>query len=108
MTPPTKGMNIQTQDPQTLKVTGVAELAAPDASQARDAIVSALQPDHTTLLLDLSSATFLDSSGLGALISLHKRMRARNGVLRLLNPAPAVMQILELTRLHRVFDIAAP
>jgi len=49
--------------------------------------------------------TFLDSSGLGTLISLHKTLRARNGTVRLLKPAPNVQQILELTRLHRVFEI---
>jgi anti-sigma B factor antagonist len=48
---------------------------------------------------------FLDSCGLGALISLHKTACTRNGAVRLLNPTPPVQQILELTRLHRVFEI---
>lgn len=39
------------------------------------------------------------------LISLHKMTCSRNGIVRLLNPTPGVLQILELTRMHRIFEI---
>jgi len=55
--------------------------------------------------IDLSQTMFLDSCGLGALISLHKTACTRSGAVRLLNPTPPVQQILELTRLHRIFEI---
>lgn len=97
-------MNIQT-NPQTLEVSGLKELVAANAGQVRDAIRAELKPTHTALNLDLSGMTFLDSSGLGALISLHKSLRTQNGTVRLLKPTASVNQILELTRLHRVFEI---
>ena len=43
--------------------------------------------------------------GLGALISLHKTTCTRNGLVRLLNPTPPVQQLLDLTRMHRIFEI---
>lgn len=98
-------MKIQTPNPQTLEVTGLVELVAANAGQVRDAIRAELKPAHAVLNLDLSAMTFLDSSGLGTLISLHKSLRAQNGTVRLIKPAPSVSQILELTRLHRVFEI---
>ncbi|MEI8288847.1 MAG: STAS domain-containing protein [Verrucomicrobiota bacterium] len=98
-------MNIQNQDSQTSVITGLQELTAGNATQVRDEIRAALPASTLNLELDLSGLTFLDSSGLGTLISLHKTMRSRNGTVRLLKPAPNVMQILELTRLHRVFEI---
>lgn len=98
-------MNIQNKDPQTSVISGLQELAAGNATQVRDEIRAALPAATLNLELDLSGLTFLDSSGLGTLISLHKTMRSRNGTVRLLKPAPNVMQILELTRLHRVFEI---
>lgn len=98
-------MNIQNQDSQTTVVTGLQELVAVNAAMIRDQIRAALPADCKYLDLDLSGLTFLDSSGLGALISLHKTMRSRNGTLRLIKPAPSVQQVLELTRLHRVFEI---
>ena len=98
-------MKIQSPTPQTLLVTGLLELVAANAGQIRDAIRAELKPAHTELVLDMSGMTFLDSSGLGVLISLHKSLRQQNGTVRLLKPAPSVHQILELTRLHRVFEI---
>jgi len=98
-------MNIQNKDAQTVVVTGLLELVAANAAQVRDEIRAALPVSTLNLDLDLSVLTFLDSSGLGTLISLHKTLRSRNGTVRLLKPAPNVLQILELTRLHRVFEI---
>ena len=98
-------MNIQSKDGQTAVVTGLEELVASNAAQVRDEIRAALPASCLCLDIDMSTLTFLDSSGLGALISLHKTLRARNGTLRLLKPAPNVRQVLELTRLQRVFEI---
>ena len=98
-------MNIQQKNPQTTVVTGLQELVAANAAQVRDDIRAALPPTCLNLELDLSSLSFLDSSGLGALISLHKTLRLRDGIMRLIKPAANVQQILELTRLHRVFEV---
>jgi anti-sigma B factor antagonist len=54
----------------------------------------------------MSNTTFLDSSGLGALLSFHKLMTARGGKMRVINPRPAVVQIIELTRVHRIIEIS--
>ena len=98
-------MNIQNKDTQTTVVSGLLELVAANAAQVRDEIRAALPATTLYLDLELSTLTFLDSSGLGTLISLHKTLRSRNGTVRLIKPAPNVQQILELTRLHRVFEI---
>ena len=98
-------MRIQTPDVQTLTVSELTELVAANAGQVRDEIRAALRPSHVSLRMDLSTMTFLDSSGLGALISLHKSLRTQNGTVQLVNPSSSVRQILELTRLHRVFEI---
>jgi len=98
-------MNIQQKTDQTTVVTGLQELVAANAAQVRDDIRAALPPTCLNLELDLSGLSFLDSSGLGALISLHKTLRLRDGIMRLIKPAANVQQILELTRLHRVFEI---
>jgi anti-sigma B factor antagonist len=98
-------MKIQSRDDQTLEVRGILELDASNAGRVRDEIRAAITPAHTVLEIDFSAITFLDSSGLGALIALHKTLRSQNGTLRLVNPTPSASQIIELTRLHRVFEI---
>jgi anti-sigma B factor antagonist len=101
-------MNLQTLDPHTVVVSGLSELVAANAAATRDAIRAALSSACRQLDIDLSATTFLDSSGLGALLALHKTLTLQQGRVRLLNPAPNVQQILELTRLHRVFEIVQP
>lgn len=89
----------------TLAVSGIAELAAGNAAQIRDDVRAALTDAHTTIDFDLSETSFLDSSGLGTLISLHKTMTGKSGSVRLMNPTPVATQVLELTRMHRIFEI---
>lgn len=97
-------MKIQRQD-TTLVLSEIAELSATTSTGIRDDARAALREEVSVIDADLSQTRFVDSSGLGALIALHKTMSARGGMVRILNPSPGVQQILELTRLHRVFEI---
>lgn len=89
----------------TLAIGGIQELSAANATNFRDQIRSAMGGSLRNIQIDLSEASFLDSCGLGALISLHKTACSRRGLVRLINPASPVQQILELTRMHRIFEI---
>jgi anti-sigma B factor antagonist len=97
-------MKVQTRG-DTLAITGLKELAAANSQSFRDQVRSALTNDQRSIEIDLSETMFVDSCGLGTLISLHKTVCARNGQVRLLHPTPPVRQILELTRMHRIFEI---
>lgn len=99
-------MNLATSD-HTLRVSGLRELNATNASTFRDAVRSAITAAHKLVDLDMSETGFLDSSGLGALVSIHKAITARGGALRIIRPTPPVVQILELTRMHRIFEIVS-
>ncbi|MGD0585429.1 MAG: STAS domain-containing protein [Oryzomonas sp.] len=57
------------------------------------------------LLIDLKEVRFIDSSGLGVLVSGFKNASARQGSLKLSGLQSQVKSMFELTRLHRVFDI---
>jgi len=97
-------MRLQLQG-NTLLAGGIAELNAANATNFRDEARAALVDSVKVLDVDLSATTFVDSSGLGALIALHKTMIQRGGTVRILKPAASVLQILELTRLHRILEI---
>ena len=89
----------------TLAISGLKELAAANSQAFRDQVRGALTEEQRDIEIDLSETMFVDSCGLGALISLHKAVGPRNGQVRLLHPTPPVRQILELTRMHRIFEI---
>lgn len=90
---------------ETLNISGIKELAAANANSFRDQVRATLSEAQRVIEIDMSETMFVDSCGLGALISLHKTACSRNGLVRLLNPTPPVQQILELTRMHRIFEI---
>jgi|ERR1041385_5429539 anti-sigma B factor antagonist len=89
----------------TLRISGVKELGAANANEFRDKARSAMNDGQKNIEVDLSQTTFIDSCGLGALIALHKTACGRKGGVKLLNPQPPVLQILELTRMHHIFQI---
>jgi len=90
---------------EPVKISAPNELTAANCQAFRDLARSAIGTACTTAVVDLSGTRFIDSSGLGVFVSIHKILRERGGDLRLLDPVPAVRQILELTRMHRVFEI---
>src|ERR1043166_271907 len=89
----------------TLQVSGVKELSATNANLFRDEVRTAFADSHRHIEVDLSQTRAVDSCGLGALVALHKSAQHQGGTLRLLNPTPPVQQMLELTRMHRIFEI---
>src|SRR5665213_4127800 len=99
-------MKIKHQE-NTLHISELRELGAASSGSFRDEVRAALPADLKTIEIDLSQMVFLDSCGLGALVTLYKTACARNGevTMRLVNPTPPVQQIFELTRMHLIFEI---
>ena len=104
-------MNIILQN-GTLSVTGLRELNSANAHSFRSAVATALSHDLQTIEIDLSQTQTVDGAGLGALVSLYETAnehRNHGGVaIRLTNPRPPVQQMIELTRLHHLFEITPP
>ncbi|HAV62257.1 MAG TPA: hypothetical protein DCY13_07805 [Verrucomicrobiales bacterium] len=90
---------------ETVSISEIRELDGSNSLQFRDQVRASLKDSQRFIEVDLSETTFVDSNGLGALIALHKTTCLRNGLVRLLNPTPPVQQILELTRMHRIFEV---
>jgi anti-sigma B factor antagonist len=62
-----------------------------------------LDPASSPLVIDLTDVTLLDSSGLGALVSLLNRARAGQGQLGLICPHRRLRRVFEITGLRRAF-----
>lgn len=57
------------------------------------------------IIVQLQHVRFIDSSGLGALLSGHKNILAKSGRFVLTNIQQQVLSMFEMTRLNRVFEI---
>ena len=72
------------------------------AAPAFRATVGDKAAGRSAVVLDLTAVTFIDSSGLAAVISVLKRL-APGGSLRIAAPPPAVKTLLQVTRLQKIF-----
>ena len=80
-------------------------LDAHNSSELKTQMLSLFDEGKNNLVIDLQDVRFVDSSGLGSLVSGFKNASARNGNLKLSGLQPQVKSMFELTRLHRVFEI---
>lgn len=80
------------------------QIGADLADDLKTKVEAALPSEDARLAIDLSKVDFMDSSGLGALVSLLKRVRPAGGSLALFGVRPSVMEILRLTHLDSVFS----
>lgn len=80
---------------------------AHNSVELKEYILQLLDKGETQLAVQLQHVRFIDSSGLGALLSGHKNASARSGRFVLVDIQQQVMSMFELTRLNRVFEIYA-
>ena len=94
----------QATSPQLL-LSGEIDLASADAlRRAGIRAVDALGPSDR-LDIDLSGVTFIDSSGLGALVSIRNAADSAGREMSLLGASASVVRLLELTGLREVFTV---
>ena len=72
------------------------------AASFRDALVERIDQGQRNIVLDMAQVSFMDSSGLGAVVFILKHLGDK-GRLRICRVTPAVMAVLKLTRMDRVF-----
>ena len=94
-------------DRETVRVTDLVELDEERAEDLIRGLRAVLAPEHAALEIDLGRLSAVDCAVVDALLAIHEEFHAANGGLawRLLDPAPELRQLLELVRLHRLFEI---
>lgn len=71
----------------------------------RDTIRDLVGAGNKKILLNLGDVTYIDSSGIGELVSAFTSVRNQGGELKLLNLTKKVHDLLQITKLYTVFDI---
>lgn len=70
-------------------------------------VLDAMEQGARTVVVDFADASYIDSSGLGALVSLSRRLRDAGGDLRLVGLSDELRTLFELTRLDALFPLFA-
>jgi len=80
-------------------------LDAAATPSVKQQITAAISQGNVRLALHITQVSFMDSTGLGALVSAFKAARKANGDLSIIAPSPQVQKLLKLTAMDRVFRI---
>jgi len=86
-------------------VTATGEIDITNAEGFRDALLSALNAGAAGLIADLTPTTFLDSSGVTALVRAARRAAATGAALRLAVAAAPVLRVLSLVGIDRLIQV---
>jgi anti-sigma B factor antagonist len=71
----------------------------------RDQVRDLLAKGQKKILLNMAEVTYIDSSGIGELVSAFTTVRNQSGELKLLNLTKKVHDLLQITKLYTVFDV---
>ena len=93
------------EDDVVVEVRGELDVAT--APLLQDLLDQLVAEGARRVSVDLAETSFVDSTGLGALLAALRRMQAHHGRLVLRNPRPAALRLLEVTALEKVFTIEA-
>jgi anti-sigma B factor antagonist len=75
------------------------------ASTLRETIRGLLAKGNKKLLVNLGEVSYIDSSGIGELVSAFTSVTNQGGVLKLLNLTKRVKDVLQITKLYTVFEV---
>ena len=71
----------------------------------RDIVKDLLSKGQKKILLNLGDVNYIDSSGIGELVSAYTTVKNQGGELKLLNLTKKVHDLLQITKLYTVFDV---
>ena len=71
----------------------------------RDTVKDLLSKGNKRILLNLGDVNYIDSSGIGELVSAYTTVKNQGGELKLLNLTKKVHDLLQITKLYTVFDV---
>ena len=71
----------------------------------RDSIRDSLNAGHKKVLLNLGEVNYIDSSGIGELVSAFTTVTNQGGQLKLLNLSKRIQDLLQITKLYTVFEV---
>jgi len=99
-------IDVAHRDGATIVTPAGARLDVEVAAEFRTTLLSLIAGGSRHLVIDLHAVEFIDSSGLGALVSALKTLKRGNGTgdVRLARVQPPVVTLLEIIRLNRVFS----
>lgn len=91
------------EDIHILSLSGALDSSS--ANELKTNVSQIIKMKEPYVVIDLEEVEFIDSSGLGSLVSSYRNINQVGGDVKLASPSPQARELLELTRMDKLFDI---
>lgn len=99
------GLSVDDSHPPYAVLSAAGEIDVATAPDLRAALLELIGEGRNRIVVDLEQVEFLDSTGLGVLVSSVKRVRADGGDLTVVCTRPHILKVFEITGLTSVFSV---
>ena len=94
-----------TRDDKVCTLTVEGEVDIYTAPRLKEELVSLIDGGCSYLIVDLDKVGFIDSSGLGVLVSALRRVREKDGAIRIVCRQESILRLFKITGLDKVFPV---
>jgi anti-sigma B factor antagonist len=102
---PTPELKLNTeQNPEATIIRGTGKISS-ETAELLQSTIRQLIPGAKRIVLDLTEVEYVDSSGLGALVSVFMAANHANCILELANPKQRIRDLFKITKLASIFDV---
>ena len=98
-------INVEKRDKADIITFTIDKINALITEDLRQEISKLYQNANSQVVINLKGVHYIDSSGFGCFLSIMKTARNNYGVLKFVNPEPAVMEVFKILHLDTIFEI---
>ena len=81
------------------------EIDVSNISEFKDALFKGIESQSPNVMMDCEDLKYIDSTGLGVMVSALKKSKAMGGSIKILHLKPYLQKIFTITALDKIFDI---
>ncbi|MCL4304919.1 STAS domain-containing protein [bacterium] len=99
-------MKVKTSDQNGIYIVGLSGkiMGGPESAQFHDAMKHALASSHKRVVIDLGEVEWMNSSGIGLLVSAYTTLKNAGAEMKLARTTDKIQSLLVITKLNSVFD----
>ena len=96
---------VSNKEGESVIITITGDIDAYHSAKLKEEMSNYIKTDESSIILDLSNVPYIDSAGLGTLVSILRETRNIKKSLKLIGLRPNIKRIFEMTRLDKIFAI---
>jgi len=96
---------IKTPDNDYIEVKLIGEVDIFTSPEFKNKLMSLIESDNINILIDGEGLEYIDSTGLGVLMGIYKKIHENNLKIKIKNLRPNIYKLFDITGLNKVFEI---